>query len=649
MAYEDLEAGINYMEEVMSYAIDETPLGIAVDKDTFFSTLYVPHPPEDEAALNDAFASANGFTLIVGPRGGGKTTFLHRGLETYLAEEGNDAYIIDFTALAESLYPIEMDVPARMPILHSVLKEELLKHYVGSIRESDYAFVAESLCSFLSNRKLDLAYRLRIEGDMTETEVIQALRQDPALAREESRYARSKLTLGELIQVIRSVRDSKRFVLCFDNVDRLHPDLQPYLFSLAIDSYHRGMGAFGTIVSLRNKNVRRYTESSENGGTFGFIALTGTFEESKPLRLRDPTADFVTRIFDTRHKFILETRCREGKDSSGFCVTLDRVKGSTNSQFIEERLYRLANNSYRSMLMLNCGFIKYLLRLTDKGTILSEEQRELRDQDCRSFLYRWTYAVMNPNFEWLQNPIRAYKEYAEGKIQDPIDCDLELVLLIWLQNRTEPCFVRDIVRGLDEIGVGSEQTVRALMNLYKRTYPGHRYVELGDCEKTLSEDDLRPNVAVEITPLGKEFSRFTITKYEFLVQALDYPNTLAEGSDAMLRPIGDCSDQLLRRVTQHLRLMESANSQALANVRDTLTRKGHQNWTEYYRAHFCIGTRLILERITAGHIGYLREINPGLAAVQRDRYLEILKEYCSRTGWDNKPEKILPPPLPGGR
>jgi hypothetical protein len=397
-------------------------------------------------------------------------------------------------------------------------------------------------------------------------------------------------------------------------------------------------------VCLRNKNVHRFEPYGAGGDIVEIVNLTGTRTEARRRQLADASDDFLTRLFTVRQDYVLRVIGKKDRTQqhATFCNSLRALKDLSNTQFMRERLYHLANHDYRLVLVLGAGFMRYLLRLSSAGIIHLQDGLYPSDWECRSFLYRWTYTVMNPEQQWLRNPVRSYRDYATAGFVDPLDSCLDVMLATWLQNGHSPCKLRDVFDAFRSIGVSATQIRKSLFALYSSPTPERRHVELGDKETDLEEGELYPGTRIELLPLGREYVRFVITKFEFLLQALQYPNVLLETDPLLLRPVGQIGHRELQVILNHLATVGQVHSLGLQKIAAALKASGCVDWEAHFRAHFGIGGLLALERIAASHLGYLRELDPALARETRPAYMQLLRAYYDASGLKASPENSLP-------
>ena len=400
--YTDIQHVVRGVSDILTFALDNQSEAVSpIEWHEFFQLLYVKRSTEDEQALWDVFEKADHMCLLVAPRGGGKTTSLLSALREYKKSPSAGAFLFDFMANSQLLYGIETDWPVQLFGLQEIMRTELLDQEIEADTDLNYRFVASALEAYFKQRviALDLELREQGEANLSNRTLLDALQHRPDIARRENTFVKSKLTFGQLVQIVKALKGYSRYMVCFDNVDRLSADIQPYLLSFAIDSYFGGKGAYGTLVALREKNVMRYQEAGAGANIIRIIALTGVAEDVERLDVPPPEESFVEQLFVRRQDYARDIYIPERlrfKDEE-FDVFLTGVREHVNTEFIAQKLHGLANHSYKEMLVLNTGFTRYLLRLVYEGEIPHTDGRiELTPRDCRSFLFRWIYATVNP-------------------------------------------------------------------------------------------------------------------------------------------------------------------------------------------------------------------------------------------------------------
>ncbi len=620
-------------EDLVTFALDDRDEENAIVAwATFFGSLYIHALDSEERELQAILEEAARIALIVAPRGGGKTTFLLHGLLEY-KKRGGQFYLFDFKAQGDAVDDLTENWPLNLPSLQTILKEDLYARYIGDdVHEGD-RFVETALDMFYPRDKARLARDLAssLDVDLAHDSLLDVFAERPDIANEQEEFVFGKLSFGAMVQVVMKLKGIDRFVVCFDNVDRLAAEIQPFLLSLAIDVYHRGRGAFGTVVALREKNVLRYTEDGADGDVVEVLTPTGHPELAYRVDIHAPVDEFVEGLLSTRQGYardvFLTERCRDVDQD--FKIILDGARKLANSSFISQRLFNLANHSRRQLLLLNAGFTKFLIRLVYEREVgYSESGLDLSQIDCRSYLYRWIYAAMNPRHEWLGDPIANYTKFDAKQLSPASACDLEWVLLAWLQRHQAKLRVGDVISGFEEIGVDRRRARDTLFSLYDCEHPDQRHVELGNVEKRLDPAEVTGGTLAYITPLGTEYIRNTVTKFEYVLQAIRFPEAVLADSTAMLRPLNHKSEDAVQRVHAHLCTMARAHAAALREFRNAMTEKAA--WEETYRRDFCVGGRFVIERMVVSHLAHLSEVGGDIVAYADNLYRRLVKDFYSR-------------------
>jgi hypothetical protein len=631
-------------EDLLTFALDDRDREHAILRwDTFFLRLYIPAQPDEERELQAILDEAARMVVIVAPRGGGKTTFLMHGLEEY-SGRGGMFFCFDFKANGDALEPLTRHWPRNLPHLHTILKDALYSQYIGDDIEAGNRFTEEALSMFFPRDKARFIRGLEGDADIrVPPDTLQTVfTKRPDLANQQEEFVFGHLSFGEMVQVVMEVKRIEKFVVCFDNVDRLAAEVQPYLLSLAIDVYHRGRGAFGTVVTLREKNVLRYTPDGADGDVLEVLTPTGQPEQAYKVDLHSPPERSVHTLLDARQVYakdvFLRAACGDVDDE--FVSVLGAARTFANSSFISQRLFNLANHSRRELLVLSAGFTRYLVRLVYEDRLeYADGAIRLSPVDCRSYLYRWIYAAMNPRHEWLRDPVVSFNKYEASPFGPASACDLEWVILAWLQRHQRKLHVGDVVSAFEMIGVDAMRTRASLFSLYDCEHPDQRHVELGDVESRLDPGAVTDGCLAYITPLGTEYIQVTVTKFEYLLQAIRFPDSVPADSDAMLRPLDHNSEEVVRTVCNQLRRIGRVHAAALAEFRSALAEKS--GWEAFYRREFCVSGRLILERMVISHLLHLAEVGNDIAAYGERTYRELIADFYARAGIAADPDELF--------
>lgn len=617
----------------MIMAIDQPTKGSVSHSDEFFNEIYVPFSQEDELALTNAVQDADRFTIVAAPIGGGKSTIIYWALHN-VKSETRAHFVFDFKRHMSSFYPMKGEPQDKARFMHDRFKDSLMGTFLPTLSQKlQFAFTTLQLFFVAERHEMEVRWsqrhpNLRIDENIDQ--VRNCFLNDIPAQEIALKLVRERLTCAMMIRAIMTTFKKDKFLLIFDNVDRCPIIDQPIMFSVAIDINHEGSGEFGTMVAIRNKNLMRFEEAGSDGDVVEVVSVTSQYtERTEPLRIHAPAPDRAEAILVKRQAHALQRPPLAG--NIGFASSAEvfsQLREHINRAMIEERFQNLSNHSYRRMLIMHDGFVRYLFRLTDKGAIKVDRGHvDLTGWKTRSYLYRWLYATNNPDHKFLLDVVTRYERYEPYTDGLPLLCDVELVLLAWMVNNgRHSLMMGDLLRGFRKLAVGIDMVREGVYRLYS-TKPLLRHIELGDCEERVSPDDIKqPECRLKLNPLGAEFVQHTITIFEFLHQCLAYPDITSEDSEEMLEPIESDIQTKISRVYDFLLLMKNVHVEVLRDLREGWQDK-HEDWETYYRKTFCIRENLILERIAVSHLSHFRIQFPSSFDEWRPKYFELIEDF----------------------
>ncbi|MDD2890224.1 MAG: hypothetical protein PHE49_06255 [bacterium] len=640
MAYEDHLNFLDILDTSMFYALDEKEKNSEISSEKFFERIYMSFSKEDEVAIKKTVQDANDFTVITAPLGGGKTTTIRNALQEYINDK-NKYLLFDFKKEIEGHYNMGDSTEDRISFIYNLLKEKLWEEFLQDLDvKIDFIWIA--LVKFFKEKRVHniiLKYRAKhknpkIGNDMQALKTIFC--NDYEKIAEEEIFVRKELNCSQTIVAIKETLKVEKFLIILDNVDRLKSEFQPIVFSIAIDLHHGGEGAFGIIVALRSNNLIRFEEAGVGGDIIRIVSLSSNKSiRCRPKQLHPQTEDIALGLLEKRHKFALKFRSAS-EDVKESKQLFKQIGFHVNKKFIEEKFYNLSNHSYRQMLSLNLDFIHHLFRLVEANAILNKRNELfLTENKLLSYLYRWMYVTRNsnPNHEFLLDIVKKYEQYNKGSLATPLSCDIELVILIWLSNNNRKFLrIQELINALHSIGIKDESLIfDSLYRLYDVDL-SHRYIELGGSEDRLKLKDIDENTRITLLPLGEEFSKSIITKFEFLYQCLAYPYVTSPDAPEILTPISEGIDRKVEKIISFMHKMKKAHTDSLLKIREACN-PIYPNWEEYYRQHFCINNSLIIERTVFSHLKHLKEItNTENFEKYNEKYMKLLDEYYRSFG-----------------
>ena len=144
------------LREVAAYGLDE-PRGpnAIVKPEDFFKDLYVHTHKDNERDIESTLSAADRFTLLVAPRGGGKTSIVRNALRKTCGPKCGH-FLFDFQVHIEKCHRIPKNSDdARILFITTLLKKALANHFLGGI-ETKIAYIYEALSQFYREERLHL-------------------------------------------------------------------------------------------------------------------------------------------------------------------------------------------------------------------------------------------------------------------------------------------------------------------------------------------------------------------------------------------------------------------------------------------------------------------------------------------------------------
>ncbi|HEY3294975.1 MAG TPA: hypothetical protein VGL38_06035 [bacterium] len=625
----EYELLLDYLQESLSFEIDQVhPTSTKPAADIFFSTLYANTPDLERQILSKLSNGVNSFLVVAAPIGRGKTSLLRKCIRS-LSDETR-CFIFDFRSEIERTYGMPPDSSNRHRVVRDLFKEQIARQFL-----SDDAFkvkyIFEALMSeFYVARMQNLILKWKAKFNNPHigedrTKLWQIFSTEYQTVVEESNFISANISCASMIKCIIRSQEIKQFIVVLDNVDPLDPELQPVLFSVAIDIFHGGERSFNVVVAVREKNLLRFELNAHGGGVIEVVSLEShATERTRPIRMTPPTMEFVNDMLNRRYLYATE-RFARGRTTQVLDV-FNQLKPRISMRFVEEKIFSISNNNFRQMLALNHDFISYMFHLAANRVILNERGKvEISDQSFKSYLYRWIYSVANLKHEMLLDVSDKYEQYSKGALAEPFACDIDLMVIAWLaaaQNRN--LRVANAISDFKKIGVSEQLVLESIFRLYN-VQVDHRYVELGDSEAMVSWAELvAGNPRIILMPLGNEFVGFTITKFEFLYHCLAYPHLLSIDSPEMMVPANEDIESKVNVIYEFLETMKKAHVSALQSIKQACFGQ-RLDWEEHYRDQFCVDGRLVLERIALSHYSHVKAFR--LKSKIENRYRDLIEGY----------------------
>jgi tetratricopeptide (TPR) repeat protein len=606
------EEGLRLMEDVLAFSLDAGGTRLGMDDNAFFSFLYVPRP--EESRLLSGILAANKLAVLVAPWGSGKTSIVRKVLADYLQDPDNEACVVDFRRLLERLYDISdtETPPTQLQRLHAIVKDVVWERYIGADPTRDREVVVQVLASYHGDRLLRIARERNLEGAITQDSLQEIFSSDVGLAHRESGFVRAKATLSQLVQAIKAVYRWKRLVLCMDNTDQLPPHLRPLVLTLAVDAYYGGEGSFGTVLAIREANLRGDAKTTSTGHGVQVVSLSGSIELAEMVHLDTPTSDFISRLLSTRvqHALYLASASAQTTVRREETERLSAAAAMAREPFLAERCFALANCNCRVLLLRYSHYVRYLVEFLKAADdlVAGAGARSRNSLPDALVFYRWAIGVGQPQFEWLLNPVTPYGRVRSGDGSRAVNCILDLLILGWLWNHAGPSNrVADLVRDFEAVGVREREACDALFRLYERSHECGEYVYLGRTEERLMRAQLLGNTWLRISPLGMEYITSVVSSVHFLEEAVMAAGTPLQDSQSAGATLPATTHERRERVLEHIQRMVEVHALALTSMRAALEGDRHPDWERYVRDTFLVEGQPIVARVIAAHAKHLRD------------------------------------------
>jgi len=595
---------------------------------TFFDEVYVSRSEEDEQKLLSVMLSANQLCILTGRQGSGKTTLLLWVLEQLPANVGwllLDLKTQGLRLSSDATSPVDLTLPVT-----GFIKNELINRYVPEI-EAVADFTAAALRTHYTARiqNLILEYRTSKQRDLGSEEALAILREDPKRLASEYQYLLSEMTVAECIESLKSATGMDKFLLVLDNIDALTSIHQVQLVSLAVDIFNAGAGSFGVVIPVRLRNVVRVEESPLGGDIIRVVSLSSSDALGKLIDLHPFKPDLIEEVLAKREDLAKAKAVEAGLASSEFWNTLEQLRSRLHGSFLGTALYELANHSSRLFLVLSCGFIGYIFRLVASGIIpLPEGEEVVGISELRSYLYRWLYAgVQNWHHNFMRDVVAEYYDPLSKNCSMPLSTQLSLTIAAWLANcRGRETTVAELVSDFERIGIDSERTLRELLLLYDVADPTKRHVEIISRSGVVSPESLSPQHRLLPTPLGMHFVTHTLLQFEFLCEALAYPDIAADETE-LVRPLTHADPTTFRAVFDFLIAVKEKELRWLHQVRETLVETGIEEWLGFFRSRFCVYRKLLFERLAESYCNHLMYSQDPAAREHQSQLLQLRDEF----------------------
>lgn len=626
----DLVRYLDFVERVFVFALDSkqhSPLA-DVSPAQFLEQLYVPRDDDAESRLREAAAAADSLTLVAGPAGGGKTSILRHVL-AQLEGAGLAYAVLDFKALAARTYDAaQLASREVLASLGSLVRNELSARFLGDVRTRT-AFLYEIIRMF--HRAWLDALQLRYASEcglmLDDEQLARRFAVDYKAVSDALAFVAQNATTAEVICATKKILDKDRFLIVFDNADRLSASLQPYLISFAVDLHNEGQGEFGTIIALRQKSLLRYQEAGEAGDVVRILSLSGrATQEGVRVALAPPPDGFQSALLGRRLALARRQLHEQQVDSRGVVQFLEHLATVLDEGTSRFDLLAFTNHSARSMLTLASGLATNLLKQTQG---VSEQPPFSRDVATQLFYGRVFHEEVERN-SIVPGLIRRLDRFARNAGGEDEPCLIEFLILAWLSGRRGArTRFGALASDFRQIGFKEHRVAEAVYGMYD-VFITHRLLELGTEEHHYALAEVTASdLVVDITPRGEHLVSHAVVDFEYLYQAVllssledDY---LYDNRPQVMHDIVIRASNML----WFLRDLARYEAACVARARSAFN-KDRDAWDSFFRDRFCVDRKHLTERIVAAHLSYLKGmLDARQFAASSSEYRRLLDQYES--------------------
>lgn len=656
------------VSRVMSYAVDGGRAAVpdassdptyAISPTVFLRHLYARRGDDYESRVVTEILASPNLVCLVGKKGTGKTSILCFVRDAIQRQFAPDARVITINLKQNPLF-----TPVSPAVTSAELLTSIRRVLCQLLFPTDMRPVLTWLLSGVSDTTTDDDPELHLLSSLFDAAtVLQSRFLTPGLPRAQRITALNDAfaahkdlfpdTLAHTLPLLRPAHvllAAKRlfafhpFIVIYDNLDRLPPEVQPRFLEILNDQHLALSGICSTVVAIRRENIRGAVPRANAGGDL--ITVIMPDEERYPgILLRLPEGNYVQDVLERRHLYaqgLWTAYLRRAKQE--MTAVPAGVHSGVVTQIIANAIHRLANGSVRTIASTYSGFREYvatlvqrdLLRLPDVIVADSDEERHLQ-----TLFYLWLRS-QNASLlgRTLLNSLRL-PDVLDSRPRFASVASPTYLLLTCVYNLIAehggfdgPDAAprrQEVVARMMELGYSEPEVDTALAAVLGRGRGSSVALECVYSDGDASDcgtDDADP---LRLTSLGREFILHTITRVGFvwghayalrhggLDGKLDYHEMTSPERAQLLY------DFLARMAEDHLRLL------ALLPV---AWHKQHGiAWLRCYCARFGLKHQLLAERLStsaerfyAPHYGR-GEGNP--FQTLREAYLALLAQLDS--------------------
>lgn len=617
---------------VMSYAVDggrgavpdaASDPTFAISPTLFLRRLYAPRGSDYESRVVAEILASPHLICLVGKRGTGKTSTLCFVVDAIRQQFGSSARVIPINLKQNSLFtPISPTVTSTelLTSIRRVLCQILFPHdqrpLLAWLLSGPPDTTADDdaelhILSSLYDVAAVLHSRLLTPG-LPRSQRIAAL--SDAFATREDIFSDTLATTLPLLQPAHILLAAQRlsnvwpFIVIYDNVDRLPPQVQSRFLEVLNDQHLALAGICSTVVAIRRENIRGAVPRPNAGGDLITVIMPDD-EQYPGLLLRPPEGDYVRDVLERRDVYARElcaAYARRAKQEAPVLPT--GVHSGAVTQLIASAIHNLANGSVRVVASTYSGFREYLaalvrrnvLRLPDAVVPDSDEERHLQ-----TLFYLW---LRSQNASLVGLTLLSSLRLHESRGSSPcfaatasptyllLPCVYNLIAERGGFDGPEAAPHREEVFGrMTELGFSRSQLDYALTAVLGRGRGFSAAIEYVYSDADSPEFEADVASPLRLTDMGREFIRHTITRVGFVwghAYALRYGGLHGSRDYHAMTQLERTQllyDFLARMAEEHLRLLALLPS-------EWRSRYG-SDWLRLYCTRFGLNNQLLVERL----------------------------------------------------
>ncbi|MBU0692629.1 hypothetical protein KKC97_13110 [bacterium] len=615
--------------------------------DTYFSKLYVPRPEEIfEKTIEEEAPRLGRILCVCGEIGSGKTSAIEYACRS-LKKNRSDLQIVklDIKKLSDQLFGThlpeankthEPDSIGAFEYAFRLLLRSCISQYLLYTAEENYGFSTWALAGppdesenfdplllmcfkhlhdkvarfvdFSSNKRIKRIQILREYFRVNKTEFTEY----------EEKIESLKRTPHMIHYFLSSHPNFNKVFLVIDNVDRIPIQYHASVLTVCRDIRMAVAKGCAIVIGIRYENIR---ERGIPGADRFFEILSPDAQSYRGLLLPRVTKEHMQKVLDKRDKYAREFVERYhikkgGKHRDEDNIVVTEYHKHIVSEFVDNKVHALANNSYLTLLLVYTHFLKEIWHRLDQG-ITNIGMLGKQDGHLQTLFYLWLQKSGAKVGIHMHNIIE-YRYDDDATDVNEI-ASVQHLLLTCTYNITKELESKKLVEAYPKWNEISRRMIMlgfTYSNIHAALYefltpigdpPGVlRFIhkEFTHTEiNNISKDD---TFELELTPRGIELVTSILDKVGFIWR-------IAQRSEEVNIPSGEefYDFKGLERayhVYEFTKLLAKKHLLFLSVIYDKQESIYHDNWLRIYRKRFGVNSSLQVERILSSAAKYFAHL-----------------------------------------